>query len=131
MGNSSVDKLYNELNIEELRKDDVKSLREKVDLLHRALVDIKATQVAQNILAEVHSTYGVDEGKVLELTRQLEIALSVMRSRLRETSIPEDAYLKWRMEIRHLLRKVVSAEQLDILIPRSFSWDELFTPPTE
>jgi len=114
---------YIDDKINELKQEYLHPLSDRLDSLTGALLTVRAFLVSQSVLTQAER-YGVPVDSNV-LVSQLQSALSTLYGRLAEQALPEDAYAKWKTDVRKRLSNIFTPQQVDALVPASSSWEEI------
>ena len=114
-----LEKIYIDSEIKRLKQEYLHPMEEKIDLLTATIVDMRALLVSQYINSKANR-FGFSNA----VARELQNALSTLRGRLAEKALPEDAYAKWRTDIRKRLSSIITPQQMEALMQTS-SWEEI------
>jgi hypothetical protein len=126
-----LEKMYIDSEINKLKRGELSQLEDKIDSLTRALVETKASLITQAILTQIlfKAVDPTPKKLVNNFIFQMDSALSYLRGRLSEEAIPEDAFRDWYSDMRKRLSNILTAPELDSLLPPSSSWEKLLPIP--
>jgi hypothetical protein len=109
----------------------IASLKEEIALLQEQVIGLQRIAVESRI--QLFNEYmphmllcrNLDPTTQKALRKGLDTALSVLRGKLDEGALPEDAYVSWLVNIRSKLSIMFNTSQIDSLLQGFFSWQKM------